>query len=125
MVENEVDMLMVNYRLFEFMERGVKFVNYIMVDDVEMMVLDFWKVVSLESGWYLNGFVFMMIWGKLFKKECLEGFIFFEGMMYEDEVVIYWMILWFYKVVFVNDFYYFYCFWSGSVLRDIIDDKNL
>ena len=40
MVENEADMSMVNYRLFEPTERGVKFVNYITADDVETMVLD-------------------------------------------------------------------------------------
>ncbi|MGM1015790.1 hypothetical protein ACSFSO_08660, partial [Limosilactobacillus fermentum] len=42
--------------------------NYITADDVETMVLDPRKAVNLESGWHLNGSVFMMIWGKLFKK---------------------------------------------------------
>lgn len=68
MVENEADMSMVNYRLFEPTERGVKFVNYITADDVETMVLDPRKAVSLESGWHLNGSVFMMIWGSCSKR---------------------------------------------------------
>nr|WP_237756234.1 glycosyltransferase [Limosilactobacillus fermentum] len=125
MVENEADMSMVNYRLFEPTERGVKFVNYITADDVETMVLDPRQAVSLESGWHLNGSVFMMIWGKLFKKECLEGFAFPEGMMYEDEAATHRMILRSHKVAFVNDPHYSYRFRSGSVSRDIIDDKNL
>lgn len=46
-------------------------------------------------------------------------------MMYEDEAATHWMILRSHKVAFVNDPHYSYRLRSGSVSRDIIDDKNL
>ncbi|WP_261622620.1 glycosyl transferase family 2 [Limosilactobacillus fermentum] len=93
--------------------------------DFETMILTPQKAIQMQYEWHLNGSVFVVIWGKLIKKECLDGFWFPEGMMYEDEAATHRMFMRTPKIVFVNKEYYSYRIRPGSVSREEIDDKNL
>ncbi|MBF0714041.1 glycosyltransferase family 2 protein [Gemella sp. GH3] len=113
-VKTDADIVIGNYLKYD--ESDGKFYYYVLDEDFVVEEVDSIEAVVRQSAWKHNTSAFIILVGKLFKKEIFNNIHYPVGKIFEDDFTTHKLLFKSKKTVLVNGNYYFYRTRENSVM---------
>lgn len=118
-IKNEADISICDYYEVYSNEKKIERVN---CDNVEVVMNN---TEALNKIYEEKGWLYVVAWNKLYKKELFENIKFMEGKIHEDEIIAHELLYNAKRIVYTNKKLYYYLQRKDSIMGESFNIKKL